>query len=341
LLRCGLITGLVAQHDVMRLPFPMRSRPGTTQRQAALLHPPPVTSPSSDGSRGAFSLRCDLLIRDTTRANKNMFWLGCFRAQRSDHQPPAAGIPVPRLSTPWASTSQRCGFVAFRVPRADSCWSGLRSFQASSGKFSTFMDVFCPMPTAIASTAWPNYGAVWLHGWDGSDHSGTQRMCSDRSALVDFPMFTNAIALDCTPPLILVQKRALDARRVQVMLTKKDLRYSYPCAPRPCGTCDISAWDAFLPGSVFWASITVELGHFYWALEALAICRARGSVQRIKSTYLMGCFRDTSGSKLPADQRFTTLGNDNLARLGWDFLFGHWSGRRIHVPDLLEGYGRN
>lgn len=57
----------------------------------------------------------------------------------------------------------------------------------------------------------------------------------------------HAIALGLHTTTLILVKGALDARGSKLMPDKKDFGYSFPCdGPGRGGTCDISAWDAFV-----------------------------------------------------------------------------------------------
>jgi photosystem I P700 chlorophyll a apoprotein A2 len=57
----------------------------------------------------------------------------------------------------------------------------------------------------------------------------------------------HAIALGLHTTTLILVKGALDARGSKLMPDKKDFGYTFPCdGPGRGGTCDISAWDAFV-----------------------------------------------------------------------------------------------
>ncbi|WP_216920729.1 photosystem I core protein PsaB [Synechococcus sp. CCAP 1479/9] len=194
--------------------------------------------------------------------------------------------------------------------------------QASSGKALYGMDVLLANADSIASTAWPNNGAVWLPGWLDAINSGSNSLFLQIGP-GDF-LVHHAIALGLHTTTLILVKGALDARGSKLMPDKKDFGYSFPCdGPGRGGTCDISAWDAFYL-AVFWALNTVGWVTFYWHWKHLAIWQGNVAQFNESSTYLMGWFRDylwLNSSQLI--NGYNPMGSNNLAVWAWMFLFGH------------------
>ncbi|MCP9931535.1 photosystem I core protein PsaB [Cyanobium sp. AMD-g] len=194
--------------------------------------------------------------------------------------------------------------------------------QAASGKALYGMDVLLANSDSIASTAWPNNGAVWLPGWLDAINAGNNSLFLQIGP-GDF-LVHHAIALGLHTTTLILVKGALDARGSKLMPDKKDFGYSFPCdGPGRGGTCDISAWDAFYL-AVFWALNTVGWVTFYWHWKHLAIWQGNVAQFNESSTYLMGWFRDylwLNSSQLI--NGYNPMGSNNLAVWAWMFLFGH------------------
>ncbi|KAF0652351.1 photosystem I P700 chlorophyll a apoprotein A2 [Cyanobium sp. Copco_Reservoir_LC18] len=194
--------------------------------------------------------------------------------------------------------------------------------QASSGKALYGMDILLANADSIATTAWPNNGAVWLPGWLDAVNAGNNSLFLQIGP-GDF-LVHHAIALGLHTTTLILVKGALDARGSKLMPDKKDFGYSFPCdGPGRGGTCDISAWDAFYL-AVFWALNTVGWVTFYWHWKHLAIWQGNVAQFNESSTYLMGWFRDylwLNSSQLI--NGYNPMGSNNLAVWAWMFLFGH------------------
>lgn len=194
--------------------------------------------------------------------------------------------------------------------------------QAAHGKALYGMDVLLSNPDSIASTAWPNYGNVWLPGWLDAINSGTNSLFLAIGP-GDF-LVHHAIALGLHTTTLILVKGALDARGSKLMPDKKDFGYSFPCdGPGRGGTCDISAWDAMYM-SVFWMLNTLAWVTFYWHWKHLGIWQGNVAQFNESSTYLMGWFRDylwLYSSQLI--NGYNPYGTNNLSVWAWMFLFGH------------------
>jgi photosystem I P700 chlorophyll a apoprotein A2 len=195
--------------------------------------------------------------------------------------------------------------------------------QASSGKLLYGMNTLLSNPDSIATTAWPNYGDVWLPGWLEAINNGTNSLFLTIGP-GDF-LVHHAIALGLHTTTLILVKGALDARGSKLMPDKKDFGYAFPCdGPGRGGTCDISAWDAFYL-SMFWMLNTIAWTTFYWHWKHLALWGGNAAQFNESSTYLMGWFRDYlwlySG---PLINGYNPYGMNNLAIWSWIFLFAHF-----------------
>jgi len=125
--------------------------------------------------------------------------------------------------------------------------AGLASVRSSlQWQVATYgMDSFCRMPTAIASTAWPNYGDLsGLPGWIvEAINSGTKRCVSCRSALVTSLSPRHRPWTAHTTTLISWSRVHSTPGGSKLMPQGKDFGYSFPLrrSPGRGGTCDISA----------------------------------------------------------------------------------------------------
>ena len=194
--------------------------------------------------------------------------------------------------------------------------------QAAHGKALYGFDVFLSNPDSLASTAWPNYGNVWLPGWLDAINSGTNSLFLTIGP-GDF-LVHHAIALGLHTTTLILVKGALDARGSKLMPDKKDFGYAFPCdGPGRGGTCDISAWDAFYL-AMFWMLNTIGWVTFYWHWKHLGIWQGNVAQFNESSTYLMGWLRDylwLYSSQLI--NGYNPYGMNNLAVWSWMFLFGH------------------
>ncbi len=194
--------------------------------------------------------------------------------------------------------------------------------QSAHGKMLYGFNTLLSNPDSIATTAWPNYGNVWLPGWLDAINNGTNSLFLTIGP-GDF-LVHHAIALGLHVTTLILVKGALDARGSKLMPDKKDFGYSFPCdGPGRGGTCDISAWDASYLAT-FWMLNTLGWITFYWHWKHLAIWSGNVAQFNESSTYLMGWFRDYlwlySG---PLVNGYNPFGTSSLAVWSWMFLFGH------------------
>ncbi|PSB21738.1 photosystem I core protein PsaB [Phormidesmis priestleyi ULC007] len=194
--------------------------------------------------------------------------------------------------------------------------------QASHGKALYGLSTLLSDPNSIASTAWPNFGNVWLPGWLEAINSGTNSLFLTIGP-GDF-LVHHAIALGLHTTTLVLVKGALDARGSKLMPDKKDFGYSFPCdGPGRGGTCDISAWDAFYL-AMFWMLNTIGWVTFYWHWKHLAIWSGNVAQFNESSTYLMGWLRDYLWQySAPLINGYNPYGMNNLAVWSWMFLLGH------------------
>ena len=194
--------------------------------------------------------------------------------------------------------------------------------QAASGKALYGFDTLLSNPDSIASTAWPNGGAVWLPGWLDAINSGTNSLFLTIGP-GDF-LVHHAIALGLHTTTLILVKGALDARGSKLMPDKKDFGYSFPCdGPGRGGTCDISAWDSFYL-AMFWMLNTLGWVTFYWHWKHLGIWQGNVAQFNESSTYLMGWLRDYLWlNSAQLINGYNPYGMNNLAVWAWMFLFGH------------------
>ncbi|WP_121967899.1 photosystem I core protein PsaB [Leptolyngbya sp. BC1307] len=194
--------------------------------------------------------------------------------------------------------------------------------QAASGKALYGFDTLLSNPDSIATTAWPNHGAVWLPGWFDAINSGTNSLFLAIGP-GDF-LVHHAIALGLHTTTLILVKGALDGRGSKLMPDKKDFGFSFPCdGPGRGGTCDISAWDSFYL-AMFWMLNTIGWVTFYWHWKHLAIWSGNVAQFNENSNYLMGWLRDylwLNSSQLI--NGYNPYGMNNLAVWAWMFLFGH------------------
>jgi photosystem I P700 chlorophyll a apoprotein A2 len=194
--------------------------------------------------------------------------------------------------------------------------------QSAHGKVLYGFDTLLSNPDSIASTAWPNYGNVWLPGWLEAINSGTNSLFLTIGPGDFFAHHAIALGLHVTT-LVLV-KGALDARGSKLMPDKKDFGYAFPCdGPGRGGTCDISAWDSFYL-AMFWMLNTLAWVTFYWHWKHLAVWQGNVAQFNEGSTYLMGWFRDYLWlNSAQLINGYNPYGMNNLAVWAWMFLFGH------------------
>ncbi|VXD24133.1 Photosystem I P700 chlorophyll a apoprotein A2 [Planktothrix serta PCC 8927] len=194
--------------------------------------------------------------------------------------------------------------------------------QATQGKALYAMDVLLSNPDSIASTAWPNYGNVWLPGWLEAINSGSNSLFLTIGP-GDF-LVHHAIALGLHTTTLILVKGALDARGSKLMPDKKDFGYAFPCdGPGRGGTCDISAWDSFYL-SMFWMLNTIGWTTFYWHWKHLGVWQGNVAQFNESSTYLMGWFRDYLWlNSAQLINGYNPYGTNNLSVWSWMFLFGH------------------
>ncbi len=194
--------------------------------------------------------------------------------------------------------------------------------QAASGKALYGFDVLLSNPDSIASTAWPNGGAVWLPGWLDAINSGTNSLFLTIGP-GDF-LVHHAIALGLHTTTLILVKGALDARGSKLMPDKKDFGFAFPCdGPGRGGTCDISAWDSFYL-ALFWTLNTLGWLTFYWHWKHLGIWQGNVAQFNENSTYLMGWFRDYLwANSAQLINGYNPYGVNNLSVWAWMFLFGH------------------
>jgi photosystem I P700 chlorophyll a apoprotein A2 len=133
--------------------------------------------------------------------------------------------------------------------------------QASHGKVLYGMNTLLSNPDSIATTAWPNYGNVWLPGWLDAINNSTNSLFLTIGP-GDF-LVHHAFALGLHTTTLILVKGALDARGSKLMPDKKDFGYAFPCdGPGRGGTCDISGWDSFYLAT-FWMLNTIGWVTFY------------------------------------------------------------------------------
>ncbi|HAZ46591.1 MAG TPA: photosystem I core protein PsaB, partial [Cyanobacteria bacterium UBA11371] len=194
--------------------------------------------------------------------------------------------------------------------------------QSSHGKVLYGFNTLLSNPDSIATTAWPNYGNVWLPGWLDAINAGTNSLFLTIGP-GDF-LVHHAIALGLHTTTLILVKGALDARGSKLMPDKKDFGYAFPCdGPGRGGTCDISAWDAFYL-SMFWMLNTIGWLTFYWHWKHLCVWQGNVAQFNESSTYLMGWFRDylwLNSSQLI--NGYNPYGTNNLSVWAWMFLLGH------------------
>ncbi|NJK63473.1 MAG: photosystem I core protein PsaB [Synechococcaceae cyanobacterium SM2_3_1] len=194
--------------------------------------------------------------------------------------------------------------------------------QASHGKMIYGMDVLLSNPDSIASTAWPNFGNVWLPGWLEAINN-LQGSLFLPIGPGDF-LVHHAIALGLHTTTLILVKGALDARGSKLMPDKKDFGYSFPCdGPGRGGTCDISAWDAFYL-AMFWMLNTIGWVTFYWHWKQLGIWTGNTAQFNETSVTIMGWLRDYLwANSTQLINGYNPYGMNNLAVWAWMFLFGH------------------
>ncbi|TVQ16243.1 MAG: photosystem I core protein PsaB [Leptolyngbya sp. DLM2.Bin15] len=194
--------------------------------------------------------------------------------------------------------------------------------QGAHGKALYGFDTLLSNPDSIATTAWPNYGNVWLGGWLDAINSGANSLFLTIGP-GDF-LVHHAIALGLHTTTLILVKGALDARGSKLMPDKKDFGYSFPCdGPGRGGTCDISAWDSFYL-AMFWMLNTIGWVTFYWHWKHLAVWQGNVAQFNDTSVTIMGWLRDylwLNSSQLI--NGYNPYGMNNLSVWAWMFLFGH------------------
>ncbi len=316
----GVVTSLVAQHMYALNPYVFMSLDHTTEA-ALYTHHQYI---AGFLMVGAFAHGAIFLVRDyDPEANKNN-----VLARVLDHKEAI----ISHLS--WVSLF--LGFhtlglyvhndvmQAFGTPEKQILIEPVfaQFIQASHGKMLYGMDVLLSNPDSIASTAWPNYGNVWLPGW--------LQAINDPNGFLFLPigpgdfLVHHAIALGLHTTTLILVKGALDARGSKLMPDKKDFGYSFPCdGPGRGGTCDISAWDAFYL-AMFWMLNTIGWVTFYWHWKHLGIWSGNTAQFNENSTYLMGWLRDYLwANSAQLINGYNPYGMNNLAVWAWMFLFGH------------------
>jgi photosystem I P700 chlorophyll a apoprotein A2 len=316
----GVVTSLVAQHMYSMPSYAFIARDYTTQA-ALFTHHEYI---AGFLMVGAFAHGAIFLVRDyDPEANKNN-----VLARMLEHKEAI----ISHLS--WVSLF--LGFhtlglyvhndvvVAFGTPEKQILIEPVFAqwLQAIHGKALYGFDVLLSNPDSIASTAWPNYGNVWLPGWLEAINDGANSLYMTIGP-GDF-LVHHAIALGLHTTTLILVKGALDARGSKLMPDKKDFGYSFPCdGPGRGGTCDISAWDSFYL-AMFWMLNTLGWLTFYWHWKHLTLWQGNVAQFNESSTYLMGWFRDylwLNSSQLI--NGYNPYGTNNLSVWAWMFLFGH------------------
>jgi len=195
--------------------------------------------------------------------------------------------------------------------------------QASHGKALYGMDVLLSNPDSIATTAWPNYGNVWLPGWLDAINNTTNSLFLTIGP-GDF-LVHHAIALGLHTTTLICVKGALDARGTKLMPDKKDFGYTFPCdGPGRGGTCQTSSWEQSFYLAMFWMLNTIGWVTFYWHWKHLGIWQGNVAQFNESSTYIMGWLRDYLWLySAQVINGYNPYGTSNLSVWGWMFLFGH------------------
>jgi photosystem I P700 chlorophyll a apoprotein A2 len=195
--------------------------------------------------------------------------------------------------------------------------------QASHGKALYGMDVLLSNPDSIATTAWPNYGNVWLPGWLDAINNTTNSLFLTIGP-GDF-LVHHAIALGLHTTTLICVKGALDARGTKLMPDKKDFGYTFPCdGPGRGGTCQTSSWEQSFYLAMFWMLNTIGWVTFYFHWKHLGIWQGNVAQFNESSTYLMGWFRDYLWLySAQTINGYNPYGTSNLSVWSWMFLFGH------------------
>jgi photosystem I P700 chlorophyll a apoprotein A2 len=195
--------------------------------------------------------------------------------------------------------------------------------QASHGKALYGMDVLLSNPDSIATTAWPNYGNVWLPGWLDAINNTTNSLFLTIGP-GDF-LVHHAIALGLHTTTLICVKGALDARGSKLFPDKKDFGFTFPCdGPGRGGTCQTSAWEQSFFLAMFWMLNTLGWVTFYWHWKHLGIWQGNVAQFNESSTYLMGWLRDYLWLySAQVINGYNPYGTSNLSVWAWMFLFGH------------------
>ena len=196
--------------------------------------------------------------------------------------------------------------------------------QAAHGKLLLGFDTLLSNSSSIASTAWPNYGDVWLPGWLDFVNSTQSTAPFLNIGPGDF-LVHHGIAFSIHVTVLICVKGCFDARGSKLMPDKKDFGYSFPCdGPGRGGTCDISAWDSFYLAT-FWMLNTIGWVTFYFNWKQLSIWSGNLAQFNNDSTYLMGWLRDYLwGYSAQLINGYTPFGVNSLSVWAWIFLLGHF-----------------
>ncbi|MGB6168862.1 MAG: photosystem I core protein PsaB [Geitlerinemataceae cyanobacterium] len=317
----GVVTSLVAQHMYSMPPYAFIAKDYTTTA-ALYTHHQYI---AGFIMLGAFAHGAIFLVRDyDPEANKNN-----VLARILDHKEAI----ISHLS--WVTLF--LGFhtlglyvhndvvVAFGTPEKQILIEPVFAqwIQASHGKALYGFDVLLSNPDSLATTAFPNYGNVWLSGWLDAINSGTNSLFLTIGP-GDF-LVHHAIALGLHTTTLILVKGALDARGSKLMPDKKDFGYSFPCdGPGRGGTCDISAWDSVYLAA-FWMLNTLGWLTFYWHWKHLAVWQGNVAQFNESSTHLMGWFRDYLWlNSAQLINGYNPYGVNNLSIWAWIFLGAHF-----------------
>ncbi|MGB5897164.1 MAG: photosystem I core protein PsaB [Geitlerinemataceae cyanobacterium] len=317
----GVVTSLVAQHMYSMPPYAFIAKDYTTTA-ALYTHHQYI---AGFIMLGAFAHGAIFLVRDyDPEANKNN-----VLARILDHKEAI----ISHLS--WVTLF--LGFhtlglyvhndvvVAFGTPEKQILIEPVFAqwIQAAHGKALYGFDVLLSNPDSLATTAFPNYGNVWLSGWLDAINSGTNSLFLTIGP-GDF-LVHHAIALGLHTTTLILVKGALDARGSKLMPDKKDFGYSFPCdGPGRGGTCDISAWDSVYLAA-FWMLNTLGWLTFYWHWKHLAVWQGNVAQFNESSTHLMGWFRDYLWlNSAQLINGYNPYGVNNLSIWAWIFLGAHF-----------------
>jgi photosystem I P700 chlorophyll a apoprotein A2 len=329
----GVITSLVAQHMYSMPPYAFIARDYTTQA-ALYTHHQYI---AGFLMVGAFAHGAIFLIRDyDPEANKNNVLYRVLEHKEAI---------ISHLS--WVSLF--LGFhtlglyvhndvvVAFGTPEKQILIEPVFAqwIQAAHGKALYGFDVLLSNPDSIASTAYPNYGNVWLPGWLDAINSGANSLFLTIGP-GDF-LVHHAIALGLHTTTLILVKGALDARGSKLMPDKKDFGYSFPCdGSWPWRYLRHLCLGFLLPRHVLDAE-HLRLADVLLALETPRhLARKCCPIQR-KFDLLNGLVpRLPLGKLRTIDQRLQPVWHEQPLGLGLDVLIRTPGlGDRLHVLDLL------